>query len=332
MIIWSKELIRKYAKQDDGLVSVIEHTTTQGLLQKLREYTFNGADEDEFAEPTVSPWPLIKKITFGLDSPMLNDGVVLVDLPGVRDSNSTRRRTVGKALAECTHYLVVAQISRAQDDDTVTKYFIEGHNKKGSGRVVAAITNSDQIDGDTRTGDATQQKHMEEVKEKILSIIGELDQIRAKKKTATKQERFEIFEKEEELHHQLHDAESAHESSKIMIRNKKTVKSLRRTYRYLTGDQRALPIFCVSNKIYEQYSIGFDRSDRPVLTLEDTEIPKLRQHLRLATGEGRFNDAVFHYETQLPSLLTSVDLWCFKAHMKRRREVEEIVLGPKEVR
>jgi hypothetical protein len=117
-----------------------------------------------------------------------------------------------------------------------------------------------------------------------------------------------------------------------MIRNKKTVKSLRRTYRYLTGDQRALPIFCVSNKIYEQYSIGFDRSDRPVLTLEDTEIPKLRQHLRLATGEGRFNDAVFHYETQLPSLLTSVDLWCFKAHMKRRREVEEIVLGPKEVR
>jgi hypothetical protein len=331
MIIWSKELIRKYAKQDDGLVSVIEHTTTQGLLQKLREYTFNGADEDEFTEPTVSPWPLIKKITFGLDSPMLNDGVILVDLPGVHDSSSTRRRTVGKALAECTHYLVVAQISRAQDDDTVTKYFIEGHNKKGSGRVIAAITNSDRIDGDTRTGDAAQQKLMEEVKEKILSITGELDQIRAKKKTATKQERFEIFEKEEELHHQLHDAESAHESSKIMIRNKKTIKSLRRTYRYLTGDQRALPIFCVSNKIYEQYSIGFDKSDRPVLTLEYTEIPKLRQHLRLTTGEGRFNDAVFHYESHLPSLLTSVQLWCFKAHMKHRREVEEIVLGPKEV-
>jgi hypothetical protein len=332
MIIWSKELIRKYAKQDDGLVSVVEHTTTQGLLQKLREYTFNGADEDEFAEPAVSPWPLIKKITFGLDSPMLNDGVILVDLPGVHDSNSTRRRTVGKALVECTHYLVVAQISRAQDDDTVTKYFIEGHNKKGSGRVIAAITNSDRIDGDARNGDAAQQKHMEEVKEKILSITGELDQIRAKKKTATKQERFEIFEKEEELHHQLHDAESAHESSKIMIRNKKTVKSLRRTYRYLTGDQRALPIFCVSNKAYEQYSIGFDKPDRPVLTLEDTEIPKLRQQLRLATGEGRFNDAVFHYESQLPSLLTSVELWCFKAHMKRRKEMEDIVLEPKEVR
>jgi hypothetical protein len=210
MIIWSKELIRKYAKQDDGLVSVIEHTTTQGLLQKLREYTFNGADEDEFAEPTVSPWPLIKKITFGLDSPMLNDGVILVDLPGVHDSNSTRRRTVGKALAECTHYLVVAQISRAQDDDTVTRYFIEGHNKKGPGRVIAAITNSDRIDGDTRTGNAAQQKQMEEVKERILSITGALDQIRTKKKTATKQERYEIFEKEEELHHQSCMRQSQH--------------------------------------------------------------------------------------------------------------------------
>lgn len=331
MIIWSKELIRKYAKQDDDLISVVEHTTTQGLLQKLREYTFNGADEDEFTEPMVSPWSLIKKITFGLDSPMLNDGVILMDLPGVHDSNSTRRRTVGKALAACTHYLVVAQINRAQDDDTVTKYFKEGHDKKGSGRVIAAITNSDRIDGDVRNSNAEQQKQMEETKQKILYITGELDQIRAKKKTATKQERFEIFEKEEDLQRQLHDAESAYESSKIMIRNKRTVKSLRRTYLYLTGDQRALPIFCVSNKAYEQYQIGFERCDRPVLTLEDTEIPKLRKHLRFATGEGRFNEAKFHYETQLPSLLTSVEIWCFKTHMKRRKEMEDIVLEPREV-
>ncbi|KAK6004058.1 hypothetical protein QM012_008908 [Aureobasidium pullulans] len=313
MIIWSRELVRRYAKQDDGLVSVVEHTTTQGLLQKL-----------------LSPWPLIKKITFGLDSPMLNDGVILMDLPGVHDSNSTRRRTVGKALAECTHYLVVAQIGRAQDDDTVTRFLGEGYIKKGSGRVIAAITNSDRIDGEMRNGNAEQQKQMEETKEKILSITGELDQIRAKRKTATREERFEIFEKEEELHGQLHDAESARESSKIMIRNKKTVKSLRRTYRYLTGDQRPLAIFCVSNKTYEQYQIGFERSDRPVLGLADTEIPKLRQHLRLATGEGRFNDAIFHYETQLPSLLTSVEIWCFRTHMKRRKEIEHIVLEPKE--
>lgn len=332
MLVWSNELLRKYVKADDGLVTVVEHTTTQGLLQKLRDYTFNGVDEDEFAEVVVSPWPLIKKITFGLDCPMLNDGVILVDLPGVHDSNSTRRRTVAKALAECTHYLVVAQISRAQDDDTVTKYFGEGYTKKGSGRVISAITNSDRIDGDSRTGNAAQQKQMEEGKEKILSITGELDLVRAKKRTATRQERFEIFEKEEELHRDLHDAEAAQVSYKIMIRNKKTVMSLRRTYRYLTGDQRALAIFCVSNKAYEQYQIGFDRTDRPVLALDDTEIPKLRRHLRLATGEGRFNDALFHYETQLPSLLTSFDIWCSKHHMKRRRELEDIVLEPKEVR
>ncbi|KAG9886134.1 hypothetical protein KCU94_g17308, partial [Aureobasidium melanogenum] len=116
----------------------------------------------------------------------------------------------------------------------------------------------------------------------------------------------------------------------IMFRNKRTVKSLRRTYLYLTGDQRALPIFCVSNKAYEQYQIGSERSDRPVLTLDDTEIPKLRQHLRHATGEGRFNAARFHYEAQLPSLLSSVEIWCFKTHMKRRKELEEIVLEPRE--
>ncbi|KAG9580097.1 hypothetical protein KCU77_g12368, partial [Aureobasidium melanogenum] len=300
MIIWSRELIRKYAKQDDGFISVIEHTTTQGLLLKLRKYTFNGADEDEFTESIVSPWPLIKKTTFGLDSPMLNDAIILMDLPGVRDPDSTRRRTVSKALAAYTHYLVVAQINRAQDDDTVTKYFAEGHNKKGSGRVIAAITNSDRIDGDMRNGNAEQQKQMEETKKKILSITGGLDQMRTKRKTATKQERLEIFEKEEEA------------------------------YLHLTGDQRALPIFCVSNKPYEQYQIGFERSDRPVLTLDDTEMPKLRQNLRHATGEGRFNAATFHYEAQSPSLLSSVEIWCFKTHMKRRKELEDIVLEPRE--
>jgi hypothetical protein len=334
MLIWSGELLRNYMTADGDPVSVIEHTTTQGLLQDLREYTFNSMDENDYMDAAVSPWPLIKKITFGLDVPLLRDGVILVDLPGVRDSNTIRRRTVGKALAECTRYLVVAQISRAQDDETVNKYFQEGHNRKGTGRVIAAITFSDSIDGELKSKDAAQRQKMDEIKEKILSVTDELAKVRAekkKKKSVTKQGMIELYEKEEQLERDLHDLHSAEESQKILIRNKKTVMTLRRNYTSMTGDQRPLAVFCVSNKLYEQYQIGFDKSDQPTLTLEDTEIPKLRRHLRLATGEGRYNEALFHYETQIPSLLTSFELWCFKTHMKRRKELEEIVREPKEV-
>lgn len=333
MLFWAWALLKRYVTAEDGLVSVIESATPEDLLQQLRRYTFDNND-DEDDEREASPWPLIKKITFGLDSPLLNDGVILVDLPGVHDTNGTRRRTVLKALAECTHYLIVAQISRARDDETVTKYFNEGHTRKGSGRVIAAITNTDRIDNSmsARTTNAVESRDIDDIREKVLRISGELDNLKAKRKTATKAERLEIYEREEQLQLELCEAEAAEESYKIMIRNKRVIKELKRSYQYLTGDQRPLALFCVSNRIYERYQMGYEKSELPVLSLEDTQVPALRQHLRLATAQGRFNDALFHYEKQLPSLLTSFELWCCKTHMKRRAELEEMIVEPKEVR
>lgn len=332
MLVWAKQLLVVYATAEDGQMSIVEAATPQDLLIGLRKYTFNAMDEDEDQESEITPWPLIKKITFGLDSPLLNDGVILVDLPGIRDSNGTRRRTVLKALSECTHYLVVAQISRTIDDETVTKSFGDGYTRKGSGRVITAITNTDRMDeASSRTGTAAEKERIDEANDMIEAIRAEIKQCAVKRKTATKLERAEIYDKEEELDQQLRDLTASGDSYKIMIRNKRVIKVLRRSYSYLTGDQRPLPIFCVSNRVYEQHQIGYERDDRPLLSLEDTQIPALRCHLRMATAEGRFNDALFHYEKQLPSLLTSFELWCCKTHMKRKRELEEMVLEPKEV-
>lgn len=128
----------------------------------------------------------------------------------------------------------------------------------------------------------------------------------------------------------IFDAVAAQTEHRIMMRSKKVIKCLKRDYDYLTGDSCPLAVFCVSNKAYERYQTGYEPSLRPKLSLEATQIPALRKHLRLATGQGRFNDAVFHVETALPSLLVSFELWCAKTHMKRKEELEEIVMEPLE--
>ncbi|OLN81839.1 Nuclear GTPase SLIP-GC 4 [Colletotrichum chlorophyti] len=72
----------------------------------------------ESREPTMAFWPLIKVVRVYLKSEVVSTGVVLVDLPGGRDSNATRAAVAAKYVKECSRLWVVAPITRAVDDKT----------------------------------------------------------------------------------------------------------------------------------------------------------------------------------------------------------------------
>ncbi|EXF81114.1 hypothetical protein CFIO01_08210 [Colletotrichum fioriniae PJ7] len=77
--------------------------------------------EDEGAEPEeleMAYWPLIKVVRVFLKSEVVSTGVVIVDLPGGRDSNATRAAVAAKYVKECSRLWVVAPITRAVDDKT----------------------------------------------------------------------------------------------------------------------------------------------------------------------------------------------------------------------
>lgn len=112
------------------------------------------------------------------------------------------------------------------------------------------------------------------------------------------------------------------------MRTRQIIKAVRNKYQEVTQDHQSLPVFGVSNRAYAQYQHGYEKDQTPRLSLQATQIPALRGHLRIATGEGRFNEAIFNVEVQLPLLLNSFDLWCAKTHMKRRKEIEAIVIAP----
>ncbi|RPA80576.1 hypothetical protein BJ508DRAFT_128679 [Ascobolus immersus RN42] len=95
----------------------INASTAPEFNAKITEYLASRA-HTEAAETRLQYWPLIEAVSIYIHSPLLLSGVVLVDLPGTRDSNAGRSTIADRYLRKCTHFLVVAGIKRAVDNAT----------------------------------------------------------------------------------------------------------------------------------------------------------------------------------------------------------------------
>ncbi|KAL2016279.1 hypothetical protein VTK56DRAFT_3907 [Thermocarpiscus australiensis] len=65
----------------------------------------------------IEYWPLIKVVKIFAKSAVLESGLVLVDLPGIHDSNAARSAVASKYIEQCTDLWVVSTIQRAVDDE-----------------------------------------------------------------------------------------------------------------------------------------------------------------------------------------------------------------------
>ncbi|EED18160.1 conserved hypothetical protein [Talaromyces stipitatus ATCC 10500] len=65
---------------------------------------------------TIEYWPLIKVVRIYVKAAALSTGAVIVDLPGVHDSNAARARVAEGYMKQCTGLWIVAPITRAVDD------------------------------------------------------------------------------------------------------------------------------------------------------------------------------------------------------------------------
>ncbi|KAI9789949.1 MAG: hypothetical protein M1835_001330 [Candelina submexicana] len=61
-------------------------------------------------------WPLIRVVKLYIKAPALSTGAVIVDLPGVHDSNAARAAVAESYMKQCTGLWIVAPINRAVDD------------------------------------------------------------------------------------------------------------------------------------------------------------------------------------------------------------------------
>jgi len=325
MKIWSDDLVRTHTGGTN--TTLVQASTPGELLYALRSYT--GTIKDEFDHTAASPWPLVQKIRIGLNNALLNQGVVIVDLPGLGDTNQIRCKSSHRALSACTHYLIVANISRAEDNDTVRHYMMHGYLSRADGRVMVACTFADQLDDSSRPPANPREKiQLLSLEEKIESLNSELASTRQRSKRAPREERLELYDRIEELEDELQATKIERTDFRIHLRNRKVANSLKEMYANATSDQNLLPVYCVSNRSYEKHQAGHSKRARPPLSVEGTGIPRLRADLKLTPAAGRLNDTRFLVNIQYPSLILSFELWCSKTHMKRRGELEALVTQP----
>lgn len=99
----SEQLYEKIQKYVDSKEKLIEDFENHGLQAS------SSLDK-------IAYWPLIRNVRIYTKASVLESGGVLVDLPGVADSNAARAAIAQKYLQNCAALWVVAPIIRAVDD------------------------------------------------------------------------------------------------------------------------------------------------------------------------------------------------------------------------
>lgn len=101
-----------------GRVEYISGDTAEKFRGNIRKYIESCTDEMRYWKGGQL-WPIVKCVRIYVpNSEVLKTGAVLVDLPGVRDSNAARDCIAREYLKKCHAVWVVAHIIRAVDDKT----------------------------------------------------------------------------------------------------------------------------------------------------------------------------------------------------------------------
>lgn len=81
-----------------------------------KEKTTGAENKSARTSTEIEYWPLIKVVRIYVKAAALSTGAVIVDLPGVHDSNAARARVAEGYMKQCTGLWIVAPITRAVDD------------------------------------------------------------------------------------------------------------------------------------------------------------------------------------------------------------------------
>lgn len=89
----------------------------QTFVDSKEKATKGDKDKSDKKEPRqMEFWPLIKVVRIYTKADALSTGAVIVDLPGVHDSNAARAAVTAGYMKQCTGLFIVAPINRAVDD------------------------------------------------------------------------------------------------------------------------------------------------------------------------------------------------------------------------
>ncbi|KAI0467376.1 hypothetical protein F4859DRAFT_494186 [Xylaria cf. heliscus] len=302
----------------------------QGFDQSIIQQEYSGLNLNECsallteltsdtASSTATIWPWVKKIKVYSNAHILSKGLVLVDLPGLRDLNSARRNITERYLLKCDEIFVVAIEGRATTDEGVQSV-IELAKKARLSNVGIICTRSDEIKPTEALRDWKGKGVSKEI-QRILKIIEQQDsEIKGLEGEVSlfddideddlcNEERDELSQLNRKLR-STRKRRSEHEFDlqKLLIttRNEAVKNKLVTLYKHEVPGN-LLKVFCASNTIYWDHRDA--PRDRAIPYLNLSGILAIRENCMTMVSESQYMAATKYMRNDIRVLLGELDLW-----------------------
>lgn len=341
LMSWTNHILDKLMPDGDDIdVATLNANTASQISDAIQPFTM--ATENPHFEGTdliSCPWPFVKKVRVSLNSRILEQGIIIADLPGTTDKVRTRVESAKRYLQYCDMTIIVNNMARAIDHAALHNNINESFKRKRHGNTIVVGTRSDDVQVTSKQlfpFIPSEERMMMQAEEDELGIKKRLQDIgvalsspQLKKKFM---ERMKLTHKKTRLVREKAECARRRFQVRVAARNRHVKQGIAEQYRQDTHDLSPLPIFCVSNTIYMQHlSGGYSESDPPQLPLLATEIPALRTHLFSQPSLGKFSSLEHYCRSLLPTFFNTIEMSCSVAKIKRKADLNRTFIQARKV-
>ncbi|KAF2026367.1 hypothetical protein EK21DRAFT_115930 [Setomelanomma holmii] len=309
MVEWASQLLPQQAERN--IFSTIEDCAS--WLGQLSSET----DSSLPSGNVRTSWPFIQKVRVYLKAYILSKGLIIADLPGLRDLNSTRQAITEHYVRQCHQIFVVARIDRAITDESI-KQICELACCVNLSKVDFVCTRSAEdiqtreAIHDWRTERATIEDMQNEIavdEDEMQSLQEKIDDYDQDVASLTREEARQLLELQRD-YRKVEKAKKSHDWDLkrfiVGLRNDKVSRRLREEYRN-HPIATSLGIFCVSNKIYWDNREKAPDIALPYLRLSG--ILELRCYCIGVVAQSRLQATQTFIKDEIPAFIGSVELW-----------------------
>ncbi|OAQ67731.2 dynamin family domain-containing protein [Pochonia chlamydosporia 170] len=269
-------------------------------------------------------WPFIRGVKVYLNSPILSRGIILVDLPGLRDLNAARRNNTERYLAEqkCHEVFAVCDISRATSDVGVKAVFeLASKACLSSVGIVCTRTDVYRVDEAVNGWPGEVQdniKDLRETRDSCQESEAEAEQQYMDLKSDQTPETRDERQRDKKLWDEWQTARDRVRAAKFNLqrciidtRNDDVSTKLVDKYGNQTSTrndaQPDLKVFCVSNTLYWKERHKPASQYLPHLKLSGIQV--MRQHFTSKVAESQLRLAKAYMQNHIPDVLRDLALW-----------------------
>ncbi|KAF1845146.1 uncharacterized protein K460DRAFT_416455 [Cucurbitaria berberidis CBS 394.84] len=328
---WTEHILDGFMQNGDtNDVATLYANTSSSISEMIQPFTMTVQYPSfEGTELFCCPWPLVKKVRICMHSRILEQGIIIADLPGTTDKIRSRVEAAKRYLQTCDISIVVNKLDRAIDHASLHNSINESFRRRRSGNTIVVCTRSDDLNINSKQSFPsipTEEKGMAEIMEKESELKERLHDIQVALASPGVRrhplEKYKLVDKREKLDREKQSLFRKRFGIRVSARNRHVKQGIAEQYRQDTKDRSTLPIFCVSNPIYMQHLGGhYPKKNPPDLELDSTEIPALRNFIFSKPSQGRFASLEHYCRSLLPTFFNTIEISCSVSKIKRKDDL-----------